>query len=239
MATNKKTNPQFISPRGVFVYPALNKPDYGTKDYPKPDGEFKVTLRVPSEVAEAWREGALKALIARARDEAEQEFAKLPVATRKKLRELTWNEVGTDEYDKTTEEPTGFVLFKFSMKASGIRKADNKPWSRKPQIFDARGRALAKPPEIWGGSEGYVSFEASPYFIPGTGAAGVSLRLNAVQLVRLVQGGQRDAAAFGFAAQDDGFDSSEYEGDDAAFGGGESGAAEGDPSGDPEGNPDF
>lgn len=234
MATQKKTNPQLISPRGVFVYPALNKPDLGTKDYPKPDGEYKVSLRVPVATAEAWRDGALKNIIQAARDEAEQEFAKLPVATRKKLKEITWNEVGTDEYDKTTEEPTGFVLFKFSMKASGIRKADKKPWSRKPQIFDSRGKALEKPPEIWGGSEGYVSFEASPYFIPGTGAAGVSLRLNAVQLVKLVQGGQRDASAFGFAAQDDGFDSSEYEGPAEEFGEG-SGVAEGDPSG----NPDF
>lgn len=229
MATQKKSNPQLISPRGVFVYPALNKPDFGTPEFPKPDGEYKVTLRVPAATAEAWREGALKNIIKAARDEAAQAFANLPVATRKKLKEVTWNEVGTDEYDKETEEPTGFVLFKSSMKASGIRKAGNKPWSRKPQIFDARGRALAKPPEIWGGSEGYVSFEASPYFIPGTGAAGVAMRLNAVQLVKLVQGGQRDAAAFGFAAQDDGFDSSEFEAPEESFGEG-SGAAEGDPA---------
>lgn len=238
MATQKKQNTQLISPRGVFVFPALNKPDYGTKDYPKPDGEYKVTLRVPTEVAEKWREGALKALIDQAREEAEQEFAKLPVATRKKLKEVTWNEVGTEEYDKATEEPTGFVLFKFTMKASGIRKADKKPWTRKPQIFDARGKYLEKPPEIWGGSEGYVAFEASPYFIPGTGAAGVSLRLNAVQLVKLVQGGQRDAAAFGFAAQDDGFDSSEYEAPAEEFGGGsgddDAGGSEGSDAGDPD-----
>lgn len=220
MATDKRPpNPQLISPRGVFVYPALNKPDYGTKDYPKPDGEFKVTLRVPAATAEKWREGPLAAVIARAREEASAEFAKLPVATRKKLKELTFNEVGTDEYDKATEELTGFVLFKFSMKASGIRKLDKKPWNQTCTIFDSKGVPLVKAPDIWGGSEGMVSFEASPYFIPGTGAAGVSFRMKAVQLLKLVQGGQRDAAGFGFAAQDDGFDASEYTAPAEEFGG--------------------
>lgn len=231
MAT--KQNPQFITPRGVFVYPAINKPDFGTKDYPKPDGEYKVTLKVTKKVADAWRDGPLKAVIAGARENAEAEFAKLPVATRKKLKELTWNDVGTDEYDKATEEPTGFVLFKLSMKASGTRK-DGTAWSAKPTVFDSKGKAISPVPEIWGGSEGYVSVEANPYFIPGTGAAGVSLRMKAVQLMKLVQGGQRDAAGFGFAAQDDGFDSSEYEAPAEQFG---SGAAEGNP--DLGENPDF
>lgn len=232
MAT--KQNPQFITPRGVFVYPALTKPDFGTKDYPKPDGEYKVTLKVTKKVADAWREGPLKAVIKEARETAEAEFAKLPVATRKKLRDLTWNEVGTDEYDKATEEPTGFVLFKFAMKASGTRKKDGTAWSMRPSVFDSKGKALPKVPDIWGGSEGYVSCEASPYFIPGTGAAGVSLRLKAVQLVKLVQGGQRDAAGYGFAAQDDGFDASEYEAPAEQFG---DGVAEGHP--DLGENPDF
>lgn len=220
---DKKTNPSFISPRGVAVYPSLNEPDFGTKDYPKPDGEYKVGLRVPEAVAEAWRNGPLKAIIAQAREEADAAWAKLPVATRKKLKEMTWNEVGTDEYDKDTEEATGFVLFKFAMKASGTRQKDGSQWSQKPVIFDSKGVTLAKPPIIWGGSEVKVSVEASPYFIPGTGAAGVSLRLKAVQLIVLKSGQQKDAAGYGFAPEEDGFDSSEYsapdessESDDAA-----------------------
>lgn len=232
MSETRKANPEFTSPRGVFVYPALTKPDYGTKDYPKPDGEYKVTLRVPLAVAEAWRDGPLKAIIDRARAEADVEFKKLPVATRKKLGELTWNAVGTDEYDKQTEEPTGYVLFKFTMKAGGVRKKDKSPWSQKPSVFDSKGKRLDKVPEIWGGSEGRVSVEASPYFIPGTGAAGVSLRMKAVQLLKLVQGGSRDASGFGFVPEEDGFDASEYTAPDETFGG------EGDaPAGDDAGGP--
>ena len=221
MATSKKRNPQFTTPRGVFVYPSLDKPDHGTKDFPKPDGEFKVTLRLSTEVAEAWRDGPLAAVISEARQEADRAFAALPIATRKKLGKLTWNEVGNDEYDKATEEATGNVLFKFAMKASGTRK-DGTDWSQKPAVYDAKGVYLSKVPQVWGGSEGRVSVEASPYFIPGTGAAGVSLRLKAVQLIKLVSGTVRDASGFGFAAEDDGFDASEYTApaEDAAEGSG-------------------
>lgn len=234
MATEKrKPNPQLISPKGVFVYPALNKPDKGNASFPKPDGEYKVTLRVANEVADAWREGPLKAVIARSTKEAEEAFAALPVATRKKMKEITFNECGTTEYDKETEEETGFTTFKFTMKASGTRP-DKTTWSMQPGIFDSKGKALPQPPEIWGGSEGYVSFEAAPYFIPGTGAAGVSFRMKAVQLTKLVQGGQRDAAGYGFAAREDGFDGSEYESPAEEFGGA---AQAGDPGA--EGNDEF
>ena len=227
MTTEKRKTIELISPKGVFVYPALTKPDYGTKAFPKPDGEYKVTLRVPTAVAEAWREGKLANLIAEAEKRADTEFAALAVGTRKKLKAVTFNACGTTEYDKATEEPTGFTLFKFAMKAGGLRKSDQTPWSQKPMIFDSKGVRLPSPPDIWGGSEGLISFEADTYFIPGTGAAGVSMRLKAVQLVKLVQGGQRDAAGFGFAAQDDGFDAADYQAPEPSFGA--PGAAAGDP----------
>jgi hypothetical protein len=221
MATpQRKPNPQMISPKGVFVYPALTKPDYGTKDFPKPNGEYKVTLRIATPAVEKFLEGAvLAAVIAQAQAEADEGFKALKVDVRKKLKAVTWNEVATVEYDKETEEPTGFMLLKFKMNASGKRVKDQSVWTAKPGIFDSKGVALPKPPEIWGGSEGLISFEASPYFIPGTGAAGVSFRLKAVQLIKVVSGGSRDAAGFGFAAQEDGFDASEYQAPAEEFGG--------------------
>ena len=47
-----------------------------------------------------------------------------------------------------------------------------------------------------------MSFDVSPYFIPGSGAAGIKLRLNAVQVIDLVSGGGRDAEGFGFEKED-------------------------------------
>lgn len=68
-------------------------------------------------------------------------------------------------------------------------------------------------PAIWGGSEGKFSLEIGTfedglpgYFVPSTGACGLSLRLRGVQLLTLVQGGSDD---MGFGEEDG------YVGDDA------------------------
>ncbi|WEM05508.1 ssDNA binding protein and ssDNA annealing protein [Ralstonia phage BOESR1] len=201
MADKKQKNPEFTSPRGVFVYPKLNEPDYGNEKFPKPDGEYSVNLRMTREAAEQWINAKLKTHLDEAYAEAEAEFAKLPVGTRKKLGSVTQNDLFKIEYDKETEEETGFVTFKFAMKAGGKTKA-GKEWSRKPVIFDAKGKKMVKTPDIWGGTEGKVSFEARPYFIPGTGAAGLKLALNAVQVIDLKSGGGRDAEGYGFGEED-------------------------------------
>lgn len=202
MATNKKPkNPEFTSPRGTFRYPKLNKPDTGNEQFPKPDGEYSVQLILTVADAEPL---ALKLQphLQAAIEEGKEAFKKLKVDQRKKLGDITINELFKTEYDEETEEPTGNVIFKFAMKASGKDKA-GKPWSRKPVIFDARGQKMTKNiPDIWGGTEGKVSFEAQPYFIPGTGAVGLKLRLNAVQVIELVSGGGRDAEGYGFGAED-------------------------------------
>lgn len=211
MANKKQKNPEFTSPRGVFVFPKLNDPDYGNEKFPKPDGEFSVQLRLSVADAEAFVEAKLKAPLEAAIASAREEFDKLPVGTRKKLKDITENELFRIEYDKETEEETGYVLFKFAMKASGKTKA-GKAWSRKPVIFDAKGKPLTKAPSIWGGTEGKVSFEARPYFIPGTGTAGLKLALNAVQVIDLKSGGGRDAGGYGFG-EEDGY---EYDEADAA-----------------------
>ena len=240
MATKKPSNPQFTSPRGVFAYPSLDKPDFGNKEFPKPNGAYKVNLRLPEDVAEAWVESKLKAVIQRARDEAEAAFAKLPKATRMKLKELTWNDVYTVEYDKETEDATGFVIFKVDMTASGVRE-DKTKWSQKPTVFDSQGKRMDKVPAIWSGSEGKVSVEAAPYFIPGTGTGGVKLRLKAIQLLKLVSGSSKDASEYGFGQEDDGFNAADYvppeaadsaDDADASYGNADAEGAAGDP-------PDF
>jgi len=192
-----------ISPRGVFRFPSLTKPDYGNEKFPKPDGEYKVQLVLTEEEAQPLID-KLTPEYEKAIEAAEEEFKKLKVEQRKKLKEVTKNDLFQTEYDQETEEPTGNLIFKFSMKASGKNKKGEQ-WTRKPAIFNAKGVALKNPPNIWGGSEGKVSFEASPYFIPGTGAGGLSLRLSAVQLLELVSEGSRSASSYGFG-QEEGYD---------------------------------
>lgn len=200
MATDKKPKIfQGTTPAGTFQFPALSKPDYGNEKFPKPAGEYKVSLVLTEDEAQPLIDKLTKEY-EKAIEAAEEEFEKLPIGSRKKLKEVTRNDLFSTEYDKDTEEPTGNLIFKFKMTASGKNKKGD-AWTRKPSVFDAKGTVLKNVPNIWGGTIGKVSFQASPYFIPGTGAAGLSLRLQAVQVIDLVSEGSRSASSFGFGAE--------------------------------------
>lgn len=201
-----------MSPKGIFVFPKLTTPDYGNEKFPKPDGEYSLKLRLL--LSSALVENFLKTLaphMEEAEELAKAEFAKLKVDARKKLQKLhgeqgyVMNDLYATVYDKETEEETGEIDFKFAMKAGGEVKTGpraGKKWSAKPALFDAKGQPITKTIEIWGGSTGKVSFKISPYFIPGSGAAGIKLMLEGVQLIDLVQGGQRSASSMGFGVED-------------------------------------
>lgn len=217
MSTKKKA-PRFTSPRGFFRYPALVKPDFGTKEFPKPNGEFKVQLVVKQDdpaVKDFLKK--IQPLHDAAIEAGEEKFKGLKVEQRKKLKELKVNDLFQIEYDKETEEPTGNIIFKFVTTASG-KNEKGEAWERKLPLFDAFGKP-AKLKAVGGGSEGKVSFEASPYFIPGTGAAGLKMYLVAAQIIELRTFGGGSAGDFGFGEEDGGgfAAGSEQEDDDAPF----------------------
>jgi len=201
MADKKPKNFTGVTPKGIARYPALVEPDYGNETFPKPDGEYKTQLILTEAEAEPLI-AALQPIHDQAVELGKAEFAKLKVDQRKKLKELTVNDLFTLEYDKETEEPTGNLIFKFSSKASGVSKKTDKKWERKVALFDAKGKPLKGIDAIWGGSVIKVSYEASPYFIPGTGSAGVKLHLNAVQVIELRSGSSRDAGGYGFGEEE-------------------------------------
>jgi len=221
----KRTSaPQFTSFKGTFKYPKLNEPD--TKF--KAEGEYSVKL-IGNE-----NDPAVQALMAKLVPMHEAAVAR-GKALIKKGKSLSVNPLFTQVYDETTEEPTGEVEFVFKMGASGTYKNGPKAgqtWTRKPGLFDAKGNAMVKAPSIWGGTVGKVSFEVGVdresgepgYFIPGTGTAGLSLRLLAVQVIDLVSGGQRTAAGYGFG-EEDGYSASDDTNEDS--GGVAMGPAEG------------
>lgn len=206
--SDKKVKPfKATTPKGMFKFPKLIEPDYGTKDYPDPDGSYKVTLVLSQEDAQALIKD-LEPEFEKAIEEGREAFAKLPVATRKKLGELKVADFYSEVYDKETEDPTGEIEFKFKAKASGKTK-EGKEWSRTIPIFDAKGVPVKKLKSIWGGTIGKVCFSASPYFVAGQGTAGLSLRLEAVQIIQLAKGGNRSASDYGFSTEEEGYDSTE------------------------------
>jgi hypothetical protein len=203
MADQKKQqNPKFTTPAGAFQFPKLFEPDTKYKDA----GEYSVKLRL-SEEAAAPLIAKLQPLFDAAVKAGEEEYKKLPVKTRKStaFKETPFY---SPVYDEESEEETGEVEFNFKMTASGVSKKTNKPWTRKPAVFDAKGKPILKDPEMWSGTVGKVNFEVLPYYTTIAGA-GISLRLNAVQVIELRTGGAQNASAYGFE-EEDGY---EYEDD--------------------------
>jgi len=202
----KKRIVRGTTPKGIFKYPNLIKPDYGTKEFPKKNGEYNVRLILEGKAAQELI-AALQPEMEKAIAEAEEKFAQLPVATRKRLKGVSPNPYYTEVFDKETEEPTGQYEFRFKTAASGVNKKGER-WERTVPIFDAKGKPVKNIKEIWSGTVGKVAYSVSPYFVAGSGAAGITLYLEAVQIIELNAGGGRSASEFGFS-EEDGFDSSE------------------------------
>lgn len=223
MARKAPQNPDKLnlhSPKGALVWPHLTEPDHGTEKFPCSHewGDYKTKMRlVRGEPGVDAFLAKLDKALARAEALAKEAFAELDVKKRKELEKkggLAADFPYSELYDEETEEPTGEVEMNFKMRAGGIRKKDNKEWTAKPALFDAKGKPLGKKVAIYGGSTAIIDFDLEPYFMPGTGKFGVSRRLNAVQIIELVSaGGQRSASSYGFGAQD-GYDSDEDEDDE-------------------------
>ena len=223
MTDKFKKAPKFTTPPGSFIWPRLFEAD--TKF--KAEGEYSVKLRLSADAASPLIK-KLQPLHDEAAKEGKQGYAAIPVANRKKLDAkggFTLNPFFSPVYDDDENE-TGEVEFKFTMKATGTNKKTGKDWTRKPSVFDAKGLPIKKDPGVGSGTVGKVSFEVFPYFIPGTGAAGLSLKLEAAQIIDLVAFGQRSASAYGFG-EEEGYSASDNE-DETEESNTEEGGASGD-----------
>lgn len=193
------------SPAGRFRYPKLNAPDYGTEKFPKPDGDFNVQLAL-AEGGPAHERlvSLLQPLWDAAIEEARAAYEALPAAKKRKAKEPDPSDLFEPIFDEN-DNPTGEVYLKFKTKASGEFKKGpkaGKRWNKTLPIFDAKGRLMAKAPDIWGGTVGKISFTTRPFFIEASGLAGLSLGLEAVQVLDLVSAGMRTADQFGFGEED-------------------------------------
>lgn len=189
---------RMTSPKGAAVWPRLNEPDTKFKD----EGEYTVKLAFDEDDPAAQK--FIQAL-EKIRDE---QFAEWLSENPKKKKQAEVAPVFTEEVDDDGDE-TGRILFNFKMKASGKNRKTGKPWTMKPVIFDAHKRELKNPPMIGSGSVLRVNFEPSGWFVESAKKFYLTLRMNAVQLIELVEFGVRDADAFGFEEEEDGFEASE------------------------------
>ena len=108
---------------------------------------------------------------------------------------------------------SGNVVFKFKTKAKIIAK-DGKVIPNRVALFDSKGKPMIDA-NIWSGSEMKVSAELIPYFTAVAGA-GISMRLRAVQVTKLVEGGSSNAKGYGFGDVKDGYEQPEVKEEDVS-----------------------
>lgn len=101
--------------------------------------------------------------------------------------------------------PQYFV--KAKAKAEGVTQS-GKAWKFRPTVFDSKGKPWPEknPPLIGNGSVGRLALTAYAYAAPI--GYGVSIRLEAAQIIDLVEYGGRSATDYGFAVEE-GYDISD------------------------------
>ena len=197
----KKKKMSYTTGRLNVLFAHIVTPDYGTKEYPDPDGSFTITAKMDQTEYDVFRQ-MIQAEIKEGIANMEQKFAELPVATRKKLDKPVWIEPGSAEYDRHTEEATGNVLVRFKTKAA-YKDRLGTLHERKVPVFDSMQQIVKLQDEPGYGSIVRVNFTPVPYFIAGSGNGGITFYLNAIQILKLNASGAKSAADYGFEASDD------------------------------------
>jgi hypothetical protein len=155
-----------VSVIGEAIYPHLNKPDVRFNEY----GEYKVTLKIAKQDA-----SAMVKLVDQACEDSLASAEKEAKGKKIKSAPIPYKLEGDH------------VFFKFKMRASGKNKKTNESFSQRPALFDAKKNPIPASKSIWGGSLMKVAYQLIPYHTPMLGA-GVSARLKAVQVLKLVEG---------------------------------------------------
>lgn len=184
----KSDNPSYTSPAGIAQYPRLVEPD--TKY--NPDGEFKVTLELNAAESQEMM-NFLDEQYKRSQEKAKKDFPG------KKIKQ------GPNPYE--VDDDTGKVTVKFKTKAKvTMRSGDS--FDQKVALFDAKGKPLVNPPNVGGGSKIKVSYQVVPYYTATVGA-GLTLRMKAVQIIKLVEyTSGANASSYGFK-EEDGYEAEE------------------------------
>ena len=183
---SKQTYEKLVTPVGVSQFAWLNKPDTKFDE----NGHYKVNLVIAS--AEA------KPLI----DKINGEVTKAVAMAKEKSKGKnikTANKPFEEEY--VEGKPTGNIIFKFKAKAKIIMKNGDVIDNKVP-IFDSKGTPMTN--QVWSGSQMKASADMIPYYTAMAGA-GVSLRLKAVQITKLVEGSGANSSAHGFSEVKDGY----------------------------------
>lgn len=207
MQTKKKREPRvtMTTPPGIAMWPALDKPETKFAKADKPWGHYKTAIRLKNGEPEVDKfmdtlQELYDAVVQKATEEETPKARAERLAAKKELAATPpWKQ----EFDEAGQ-PTGYTILNLKLEAEvHVDKGtpNERFWKQAPDIFDAKLNPLDRTKVfIGGGSTIRASFEVGS-FATGIGA-GLSLRLQAVQVLNRVDRPTKDGAAHGFAQQD-------------------------------------
>lgn len=173
------------TPSGTFVYPRLHVADTKYKE----NGEYSVKLKLSAADA-----APLKKLIIEATEkDYKAECAKQEKVKIKKSANLPFKDEENDQ-----GETTGNTLFTFKLAGAFKDRATGEIVKLKVNLFNKDGSPCTE--EVWGGTIGKIAFELKPYYTDGLGH-GMTLRLKACRIEKLVTRGQGGAEQYGFEVE--------------------------------------
>ncbi len=159
----------YFSPKGIVMpYCWIQKAD--TKY--KPQGEFKIDLKVPNDEAQG-----LVDAISNAHDANWEENKDNPKLKAKGKK--------PQEADLPFYEEDGYTIFKFRMNASYIKDEEVIPLNLR--VVDSKGVRMQVVPNVSGGSEGKCRFSFYPFAAVGQIGVGIKLQLDSFMLTKLVE----------------------------------------------------
>lgn len=192
----KKT---YLTPQGVASFPHLAEAQtkfvkegvYGVTLYfdEKTGGEFVASLE------EAYNQAC---------KEAQEKYEEQKPQYKKDNPEIKYEPFYKEEVDDNGFS-TGRIFVKFKRQATGVTK-DGKHLDFKVAVFDRYNKAMKKEDIEKAGSGSIMkcAFKVSPYFVLAGAKAGISLKLEAVQIVEAKEWtGTKSAADYGFQSFED------------------------------------
>tara|TARA_R100001129_G_scaffold164279_1_gene130342 strand:+ start:324 stop:941 length:618 start_codon:yes stop_codon:yes gene_type:complete len=187
----KNNNVKVVSPVGVSQYAWLTTPDTRFDE----TGHYKTNLIINGKEAQSLK------------TQIDAEIKKSVALAKEKAKGKAIKEAPRPYDDEMIDgKASGNVIFKFKTKAKIIAK-DGKVIPNRVALFDSAGKPMIDA-NVWSGSEMKVSAELIPYYTAMAGA-GVSMRLRAVQVTKLVEGGSSNAKGYGFEKVKDGYEQPE------------------------------
>lgn len=218
--TKKKQKGEVMrTPVGTAIWPKLGTADTKFATTEKPHGHYSVGLVLP------MSDPRVASMIERLEELRQEAIAEGQAACKPGKRVIEAQYGWSNEVDEQGQE-TGNVVVNLK-KPGAFERDDGTIVKMKVDAFDSAGGKLDKATldRMGSGTKLAAIFEASK-FATGLGA-GVSLRLQAVQVRELVEFGSRSAEAYGFETDGSGFVANPSAESDPVDDGGDSAATAG------------